>query len=258
MENFLALPVSCEAPSIHPKGLRPYGRVKAPANRRPPPALPYALKTKIFVIEQDRAVRETIGAVFGKNGYSGEFFETCPAVLSAHRLVSQGCILIDDEAFVTSGFGLRAWLKINAPGFTIIVMAGHPTLAKAVQAMRAGAGDFIGKAFIHDELLASIRRAVRPENDPAGKEKIRTLASGRVATLTARQHQIMDLIVAGHPSKNIAADLHISQRTVENHRASIARKTGSKSLANVIQTALCADCIFCRDDPEPRPPALDH
>jgi two-component system CheB/CheR fusion protein len=110
----------------------------------------------------------------------------------------------------------------------------------AVQAMKAGAVDFIEKPVGHEDLLASVRRALDQRRDTAKLSAWREAAAIRVASLTGRQRQILDLVLAGHPSKNIATDLGISQRTVDNHRAAIMRKTGSKSLPALIRTALAA------------------
>jgi len=111
----------------------------------------------------------------------------------------------------------------------------------AVQAMKAGAVDFIEKPVGHEDLLASVRHALDEMRDTAKLSAWRETAATRVGSLTARQWQILDLVLAGHPSKNIAADLGISQRTVDNHRAAIMRKTSSKSLPALIRTALAAD-----------------
>jgi two-component system CheB/CheR fusion protein len=106
--------------------------------------------------------------------------------------------------------------------------------------MRAGAVDFIEKPVGNRELLASIERALDQTQDAVTLSASRETALQLVATLTTRQRQILDLVLAGHPSKNIAADLGISQRTVDNHRAAIMRKTGSKSLPALVRTALAA------------------
>jgi two-component system, chemotaxis family, CheB/CheR fusion protein len=110
----------------------------------------------------------------------------------------------------------------------------------AVQAMKAGAVDFIEKPVGHRDLLASVEHALHQTPDTAKLSECREKAALRIASLTTRQRQILDLVLAGHPSKNIAADLGISQRTVDNHRAAIMRKTGSKSLPALIRTALAA------------------
>ena len=110
----------------------------------------------------------------------------------------------------------------------------------ALKAMKAGAVDFIEKPVGHQDLLASIRRALDQTRDTAALSKLRETAATSVASLTSRQRQILDLVLAGHPSKNIAADLGISQRTVDNHRAAIMKKTGSRSLPALIRTAIAA------------------
>ena len=110
----------------------------------------------------------------------------------------------------------------------------------AVQAMQAGAVDFIEKPVSRGDLLASIARARDlNQNKPLSQES-REVAVARIASLTKRQRQILDLVLAGHPSKIIAADLGLSQRTVDNHRAAIMKKTGSASLPALIRTALAA------------------
>jgi two-component system CheB/CheR fusion protein len=110
----------------------------------------------------------------------------------------------------------------------------------AVEAIKAGAVDFIEKPVGHDDLLASVERALDQTRDAAALSASRELATTSVASLTTRQRQILDLVLAGHPSKNIAADLGISQRTVDNHRAAIMKKTGSKSVPALVRTALAA------------------
>jgi two-component system CheB/CheR fusion protein len=121
-----------------------------------------------------------------------------------------------------------------------VMMTGNSDVPMAVQAMRAGASDFIEKPIGSAQLLACVGRALEETRDSSKLAASRQTAADQVGRLTKRQHQIMDLVLAGHPSKNIAADLGISQRTVENHRASIMKKTGSKSLPALARLALAA------------------
>ena len=120
------------------------------------------------------------------------------------------------------------------------MITGYGDVSMAVRAMKAGAVDFIEKPIRPDELLASIESALDRTQDAAALSASQETAAKCIADLTPRQQQIMDLVLAGHPSKNIAADLGISQRTVENHRAAIMKKTGSKSIPALIRTALAA------------------
>jgi two-component system CheB/CheR fusion protein len=106
--------------------------------------------------------------------------------------------------------------------------------------MKEGASDFVEKPIGHDELIACVDRALEQGRDASKRTAWREDAATHIAGLTARQQQIMAMVLAGHPSKNIAADLGISQRTVENHRASIMKKTGSKSLPALARLAIAA------------------
>jgi len=122
-----------------------------------------------------------------------------------------------------------------------IMITGSGEVSTAVQAMKAGASDFIEKPIGHDELLGCVDRALEQGRDTSKQSAWREDAANNVAGLTVRQRQVMEMVLSGLPSKNIAADLGISQRTVENHRASIMKKTGSKSLPALARLAVAAD-----------------
>jgi two-component system CheB/CheR fusion protein len=176
-----------------------------------------------------------------ENGYSVEAFADGPAFFEAYRPGCEGCVLVDALMPGMSGIELIERLRAAGHELPAIVITGNGAVPMAVQAMKAGAVDFIEKPVGHEGLLASVKRALDQRRDTAELSAWRETAAIRVASLTGRQRQILDLVLAGHPSKNIAADLGISQRTVDNHRAAIMRKTGSKSLPALIRTALAAD-----------------
>jgi two-component system, chemotaxis family, CheB/CheR fusion protein len=140
-----------------------------------------------------------------------------------------------------NGLDLLQRLKDNGRHLHSIMMTGSSDVTMAVKAMKAGASDFIEKPLEHSELLESIDRALEQSKDDSKRVTWHQQSADLIATLTARQKQIMKMVLAGHPSKNIAADLCISQRTVENHRASIMSKTGSKSLPGLARLALAAE-----------------
>jgi two-component system CheB/CheR fusion protein len=121
-----------------------------------------------------------------------------------------------------------------------IMITGSSDVPMAVQAMKAGAMDFIEKPIGRGELLLCVERALEQSRDASKRSAWRDDAAKRVARLTRRQRQIMALVLDGHPTKNIAADLGISQRTVETHRAAIMKKTGTKSLPALARLALAA------------------
>jgi two-component system, chemotaxis family, CheB/CheR fusion protein len=206
--------------------------------------LPLRLGTRrsstVFVVDDDRVVGEAINDLLQENGYSVELFTDAAAFLEAYRPGGHGCLLVDALMPGMSGVALIERLKSEGHDLPAIVITGSGAVPMAVQAMKAGAVDFIEKPVGHQDLLASIQRALDQTRDTAALSKLRETAATCVASLTSRQRQILDLVLAGHPSKNIAADLGISQRTVDNHRAAIMRKTGSRSLPALIRTAIAA------------------
>jgi two-component system, chemotaxis family, CheB/CheR fusion protein len=194
----------------------------------------------VFVVDDDRSIREAMRDLLNANGYSVEIFADGPAFLHAYRPGGKGCLLVDAVMPGMSGIELIQRLKADGHELPAIVITGNGAVPMAVQAMKAGAVDFIEKPVGHEDLLAGVNRALDQALDSGKLSAWRETAAISVASLTARQRQILDLVLAGHPSKNIAADLGISQRTVDNHRAAIMRKTGSKSLSGLIRTALAA------------------
>ena len=194
----------------------------------------------VFVVDDNRAVRETMRDLLRAHGYTVQAFPDGEAFFAAYRRGQEGCVLVDALMPGMSGVDLIERLEAHGHELPAIVITGNGAVPMAVQAMKAGAVDFIEKPVGHEDLLASVKRALDQMRDTAKASTWREAAAKRVASLTARQRQILDLVLAGHPSKNIAADLGISQRTVDNHRAAIMRKTGSKSLPALIRTALAA------------------
>ncbi len=185
----------------------------------------------VFVVDDDRSIREAMRDLLSENGYAVELFADGPAFFEAYRPGREGCLLVDALMPGMSGVEVIERLKADGHALPAIVITGNGAVPMAVQAMKAGAVDFIEKPVGHEDLLASVKRALDQTRDTAKLSAWRETAATSVASLTTRQRQILELVLAGHPSKNIAADLGISQRTVDNHRAAIMRKTGSKSLS---------------------------
>jgi two-component system, chemotaxis family, CheB/CheR fusion protein len=194
----------------------------------------------IFVVDDDSHIREGIRAVLEEDGLTVETYATCEAFLEAYHSGRETCLLID--AYLPGMNGLELLQRLSAAGERLpaIMITGNSDVPMAVEAMKAGASDFIEKPISRGDLLVSIKHALEHARDATKLSAWREDAKTRVASLTPRQRQIMDLVLGGHPSKNIAVDLGISQRTVENHRASIMKKTGSKSLPALARLALTA------------------
>jgi two-component system CheB/CheR fusion protein len=195
----------------------------------------------IFVVDDDRAVREALRDLLRGDGRTVEIYASSEAFLDAYRPGGDGCLLVDARMPGMGGLALLQRLKSEGTRLPAIMITGQGDVPMAVEAMRAGAADFIEKPIRRDELFTSIAHALEQTRDSARLAVRREAAAAHLAGLTARQRQIMELVLAGHPSKNIAADLGISQRTVENHRAAVMKKTGSHSLSALIRLALAAD-----------------
>lgn len=194
----------------------------------------------IFVVDDNSHVRDSIRTLLEEEGRIVEDFADGESFLEAYRPGREGCLLID--AYLPGMNGLELLHRLRESGHRLpsIMITGNSDVAMAVQAMKAGALDLIEKPVSRDELLASVDLALDLSRDAAKLIARREHAADHVAGLTMRQRQIMELVLAGHPSKNIAADLGISQRTVENHRAAIMKKTGSRSLPALARLALTA------------------
>jgi two-component system CheB/CheR fusion protein len=202
----------------------------------------------VYVVDDDSNVRVSLRAVLEDDGLIVEDYDSCEAFLKAYRPGGEGCLLIDSALPGMSGLQLLQKLGCDGISLSSIMITGHGDVGMAVRAMKAGASDFIEKPVGSVELLASIARALDESRDVGKREAGRAAAATQIADLTARQRQIMDLVLAGQPSKNIAADLGISQRTVENHRASIMKKTGAKSLPALARLALAAATSAVKDE----------
>jgi two-component system CheB/CheR fusion protein len=194
----------------------------------------------IFVVDDDDSIRDAVRTVLEDVGRVVEDFASCEAFLAAFRPGREGCLVIDAYLPGMTGLALLQRLHDSGEHLPAIMITGNSDVKMAVQAMKAGALDFIEKPISRSDLIASVERALEKSHDTSKLLAWRSDAAGHMAALTPRQRQIMDMVLAGHPSKNIAADLGISQRTVENHRASIMARTGSKSLPALARLALAA------------------
>ncbi len=194
----------------------------------------------IYVVDDDDQIRALIRSVLEEESWTVEDYADSEAFLEAYRPGRAGCLLVD--AYLPGMSGLELLRRLNDAGDQLpsIMITGNSDVHMAVQAMKAGASDFIEKPIGHGELLANVERAVEHSRDTTKLSAWRQEATSQIAGLTARQRQIMDLVLAGQPSKNIAADLGISQRTVENHRAEIMKRTGVKSLPALARLAVAA------------------
>ena len=206
----------------------------------PPAAHAAADAPVIFVVDDDAGIRAALRSVLEEAGHAVEDYAGGEAFLAAFHPGRECCLLVDAAMPGMDGFELLRRLDEDGHRLPAIMVTGHGDVATAVGAMKAGALDFVEKPVRAPDLLASIARALDQSHGAGERAAWRAAAVASIAGLTGRQRDIMALVLAGQPSKNIAADLGISQRTVENHRAAIMRKTGATSLPALARLALAA------------------
>ena len=199
-----------------------------------------AIKPVVFVVDDDSHVRFAVRSMLENEGRVVEDYEDAETFLDGYRPGRGGCLLIDANLPGISGIDLLKRLKDAGHLLPAIMITGHSDVPMAVEAMKAGVLDFLEKPIRGIELLAVVARALEQADDSGKLTSWRKEAVDQLAGLTRRQTQIMEMVLAGHPSKNIAADLGISRRTVENHRASIMKRTGSRSLPALARLAVAA------------------
>ena len=197
-------------------------------------------ESRVIVVDDDHQICEAIRAVLEDDGRAVDTYASCEAFLDAFHPDKSECLLIDAYLPGLSGLELLEKLRDEGHHLPAIMITGNADVPMAVMAMKAGALDFIEKPIGREELLASIERALDLAHDSGKLMEWRANAAAHLTGLTPRQQDVMERVLAGHPSKNIAADLGISQRTVENHRASIMKRTGSKSLPALARLAFLA------------------
>jgi two-component system CheB/CheR fusion protein len=194
----------------------------------------------IYIVDDDEALREAVGAILTDEGDHPVGFASGEAFLKEYRPGRHDCVLIDAYLPGIDGVALLRALREAGHELPAIIITGNSDVAMAVQALKAGAFDFLEKPVKPEEILASVRRALERSHSTDEVLAWKAAATSHLAKLTPRQRQIMRLVLEGRPSKNIAADLAISQRTVESHRASIMKKTGSASLPALARLVMAA------------------
>jgi two-component system CheB/CheR fusion protein len=215
-------------------------RPAAGDNRREAIAAAAAPRSTVFVVDNDRGVCEEIQELLQEYGHRVETYASAEAFLAADRPGREGCLVVDALMPGIGGIALLERLAAENRNLPAIMLTGHGDVAMAVRAMKAGAADFLEKPVRPDELLAGIERAFERSRDAAKLSAWRKTAAERIARLTAREREVMDRVVKGHPNKIIAHDLGISQRTVENHRAAVMKRTGAATLADLIRLVMAA------------------
>jgi two-component system, LuxR family, response regulator FixJ len=193
----------------------------------------------VYVVDDDAAVRRSLERLLDSAGLRVISYETSFAFLDAAPNLVPGCALLDVKMPGLDGLQLQALLLQRDIPLPVIMMTGQGDVQSAVYAMRAGAVDFIEKPYSDDSLFKAIEAALaRAGNADVGQETAE--AAERIATLSPREREVLDALVAGRPHKVIAFDLGISVRTVEVHRARMMERLGVRQFAQAIRLAVLA------------------
>jgi two-component system CheB/CheR fusion protein len=193
----------------------------------------------VFVVEDDPVVCEVIEDFLGVHGFAVESFQSAESFLRDYHDGPEACLLVDLRLNGNmSGLDLLSHLKNGRYHLPAIVISGNSNPAIAVDAMKLGAADYLLKPIISGDLLTCIERVLAHCCYRCRYTVLCIARDGNQDSLTLRQKQILNLILRGHPSKNIADDLGISQRTVESHRSKIMKKTKSKSIPQLARICL--------------------
>jgi two-component system response regulator FixJ len=195
----------------------------------------------VFIVDDDEAMRDALDTLIRSVGMSTSLHASAAEFLAAYDPEQPGCLVLDVRMPGMSGLDLQDALAEQGIELPVIIITGHGDIPMAVQAMRAGAVDFLEKPFREQELLHRIHQAIeqdtRTRRDRAGKAEI----TARLASLTPREGQVLDLVVAGKPNKAIAGELGLSHKTVEFHRAKIMEKMRADSVAELVRMVLAAE-----------------
>ena len=194
----------------------------------------------VHIIDDDEAVRESVAFLLDSAGIGSRTYPSAEQFLSSFSAESTGCIVTDVRMPGTTGIDLLRRLAEIGSTLPAIVVTGHADVPLAVEAMRLGAVDFLEKPFDDESLIASIRSALTRARQGDQTEAERSAASSRIATLSPRERDVLEGLVAGKPNKMIAFDLGISARTVEVYRANVMTKTQAASLSELVRMALIA------------------
>ena len=193
----------------------------------------------IHIVDDDAAIRRSLQQLLHSAGFESAVYETALGFLEAASSLQDGCLLLDLRMPGIDGLELQALLNRLGFRLPIVVMTGHGDVATAVQAMKAGAVDFIEKPCDDERLLGAIKQALTISR-PAARDREAAAAAQRIATLSARERQVLDALAVGRRNKVVAFDLGISVRTVEVHRARMLERLGVRSLAQAIRLAVLA------------------
>jgi FixJ family two-component response regulator len=201
-----------------------------------------ATAATIFIVDDDPAIRDSLSLMIEQEDFAVQAFDSAEAFLTACQpdaglVKCKGCAIIDIRMAGMDGMQLQAEMLKRHILLPTIFLTGHGDIPMSVQAMKAGALDFLTKPVTRDKLLTSIRAAIQQSERVLSENANHQDALSHLAGLTDRERDVMLLAVQGHPNKHIARQLGISHRTVEIHKSKIMHKTGAVNLLDLARIA---------------------
>ena len=195
-------------------------------------------ESTVYLVDDDPQVRETLQRLLRSEGYKVALFPSAERFLESTDPGHPGCVLVDVRMPGMSGLELLRTMRDQDRSAPVIILTGYGDVPTAVRAMEGGASGFVEKPFNIQELMNRVRDALAEDAEIRREKSRRAEARAHAAQLTRREREVMRLVVAGEGSKQIAAELKVSMRTVEVHRRSIMKKMGVESLAELVSLAV--------------------
>ena len=192
---------------------------------------------KVYVIDDDEAMRDSLDFLLGSANFHVTLFESASDFLNALPSLEFGCVVSDVRMPDIDGIELLKRLKTGTM-FPVVIMTGHGDVPLAVEAMKLGAVDFLEKPFEDDRLIGMIEAALKKAEPGVKSEAVTLEIASRIATLSPRERQVMDGLIAGLSNKLIAREYDISPRTIEVYRANVMTKMQAASLSELVRLAM--------------------
>lgn len=192
----------------------------------------------VFIVDDDEAVRGSLRLLIKSVGLIPTALGSAREFLEKYDPAQPGCLVLDVRMPEMSGLELQEQLNRQGAVIPVIFITGHGDVPMAVEAMQAGAFDFLQKPFRDQDLIDRIQRALEKDRVNRSVLNERSLIRERLESLTPREHEVLEMVSSGKPNKIMAADLGVSQRTVEIHRARVMEKMGASSLAQLVRMVL--------------------
>jgi FixJ family two-component response regulator len=202
-----------------------------------------AAPATVFVVDDEPGVRKALSRLLSAAGFAVRTFESPQTFLEKHDPSTPGCLVLDIAMPGLNGLELQAALAESGCERSIIFLTGHGDIPMSVQAIKAGAIDFLTKPVDDEALLAAVRTAMERDRLARRERGELQIIRTRLATLTPREREVLEHVVAGQLNKQIAADLGIGEKTVKVHRGRVMEKMGVELLADLVRVALRAGIL---------------